>query len=83
VPNTCPALPWERTGLVARTVFKTVEAFARGLVGSIPTRSRQNVPILRGFCGLSIAAVAKRLQYYKRNAAVSAVLPIRPASAMN
>jgi hypothetical protein len=31
----------ERTGLVACAVFKTVEAFARGLVGSIPTRSRQ------------------------------------------
>jgi hypothetical protein len=26
---------------VARTVFKTAEAFARGLVGSIPTLSRQ------------------------------------------
>jgi hypothetical protein len=35
-------LPWERTGLVAGTVFKTVEAFARGLVGSIPTRSRHH-----------------------------------------
>jgi len=33
---------WERTGLVARAVFKTVEAFARGLVGSIPTRSRHD-----------------------------------------
>jgi hypothetical protein len=30
----------ERTGLVARTVFKTAEAVARRLVGSIPTRSR-------------------------------------------
>ena len=26
---------------MARTVFKTAEAFARGLVGSIPTLSRQ------------------------------------------
>jgi len=26
---------------VVRSVFKTVEAFARGLVGSIPTLSRQ------------------------------------------
>ncbi len=33
--------PWESTGLVARSVFKTAEAFARGLVGSIPTLSRQ------------------------------------------
>jgi hypothetical protein len=32
---------WERTGLVARPVFKTGEAVARRLVGSIPTRSRQ------------------------------------------
>ena len=31
---------WERTGLVARPVFKTGEAVARRLVGSIPTRSR-------------------------------------------
>ena len=31
---------WESTGLVSRTVFKTAEAFARGLVGSIPTLSR-------------------------------------------
>ena len=30
----------ESTGLVSRTVFKTAEAFARGLVGSIPTLSR-------------------------------------------
>ena len=48
---------WERTGLVARTVFKIAEVVARRLVGSIPTRSRQqNAPatyvsayILRGF----------------------------------
>ncbi len=33
---------WERTGLVARTVFKIAEAVARRLVGSIPTRSRHN-----------------------------------------
>ena len=33
---------WERTSLVARTVFKTAEAVARRLVGSIPTRSRHN-----------------------------------------
>ena len=32
---------WERTGLVARTVFKIAEVAARRLVGSIPTRSRQ------------------------------------------
>ena len=32
----------ERTGLVARTVFKIAEVVARRLVGSIPTRSRQN-----------------------------------------
>jgi hypothetical protein len=32
----------ERTGLVARTVFKIDEVVARRLVGSIPTRSRQN-----------------------------------------
>jgi hypothetical protein len=32
---------WESTGLVARSVFKTAEVFARGLVGSIPTLSRQ------------------------------------------
>lgn len=31
---------WERTGLVARTVFKIAEAVVRRLVGSIPTRSR-------------------------------------------
>lgn len=29
-------------GLVAHPVFKTAEAFARGLVGSIPTLSRHN-----------------------------------------
>jgi hypothetical protein len=37
---------------VARTVFKTAEAFARGLVGSIPTLSRQlgiNVNLTRVF----------------------------------
>jgi hypothetical protein len=32
---------WESTGLVARTVFKTAEAGATRLVGSIPTLSRQ------------------------------------------
>ena len=32
---------WESTGLVARTVFKTAEAGASRLVGSIPTLSRQ------------------------------------------
>jgi hypothetical protein len=32
---------WERTGLVARTVFKIAEVVERRLVGSIPTRSRQ------------------------------------------
>jgi hypothetical protein len=34
--------PWERTDLVVRTVFKIAEVVARRLVGSIPTRSRQN-----------------------------------------
>ena len=44
---------WERTGLVARPVFKTGEAVARRLVGSIPTRSRQ-VPaaFTRGSCAV-------------------------------
>ena len=32
--------PWESTDLVVRTVFKTAEAVARRLVGSIPTLSR-------------------------------------------
>ncbi len=36
-----PHTRWESTGLVARSVFKTAEAFARGLVGSIPTHSRR------------------------------------------
>ena len=31
---------WESTDLVVRTVFKTAEAFARGLLGSIPRLSR-------------------------------------------
>jgi len=35
------AAAWESTGLVARAVFKTAEAVARRLVGSIPTLSRQ------------------------------------------
>ena len=35
---------WESMGLVAHPVFKTAEAFARGLVGSIPTLSRQDAP---------------------------------------
>lgn len=34
-------MAWESTGLVARTVFKTAEAGAIRLVGSIPTLSRQ------------------------------------------
>ena len=34
-------VPWERTDLVVRTVFKIAEVVARRLVGSIPTRSRQ------------------------------------------
>ena len=33
-------MAWESTGLVARTVFKTAEAGASRLVGSIPTLSR-------------------------------------------
>ena len=36
------AQSWERTDLVVRTVFKIAEVVARRLVGSIPTRSRQN-----------------------------------------
>ena len=42
-PLRCKGLrrTWESTDLVVRSVFKTVEAFARGLVGSIPTLSRQ------------------------------------------
>jgi hypothetical protein len=41
----------ERTGLVARTVFKIAEVVARRLVGSIPTRSRQvkTLPPCNGF----------------------------------
>ena len=39
---------WERTGLVARTVFKIAEVVARRLVGSIPTRSRQNCLVTLG-----------------------------------
>jgi hypothetical protein len=45
---------WERTGLVARTVFKIAEVVARRLVGSIPTRSRHlldSALFLRGFAG--------------------------------
>ena len=34
---------WESTGLVSRTVFKTAEAAAMRLVGSIPTLSRHSV----------------------------------------
>lgn len=43
---------WERTNLVVRAVFKTAEAVARRLVGSIPTRSRQvkTLPPLTDFC---------------------------------
>ena len=39
MPRGFPRL-WESTDLVVRSVFKTAEAFARGLVGSIPTLSR-------------------------------------------
>src|SRR6516162_6898863 len=53
---------WERTGLVARTVFKIAEAVARRLVGSIPTRSRQTFLILWRFSLAETATVAKRLQ---------------------
>jgi len=37
---------WESTSLVARTVFKTAEAVARRLVGSIPTLSRRTRAVL-------------------------------------
>jgi hypothetical protein len=47
---------------VVRTVFKIAEVVARRLVGSIPTRSRQNTLILRTILIGNVMAVAKRLQ---------------------
>jgi hypothetical protein len=52
---------WERTGLVARTVFKIAEVVARRLVGSIPTRSRhlRILAYLQGFCDAACASLRR------------------------
>ena len=58
---------WERTNLVVRTVFKIAEVVARRLVGSIPTRFRQEPLIFpEGFPFVDGGAVAEWLQKHLR-----------------